>query len=297
MKREVRIGTIQPKLTAYGEAEANEGRRANIERMSRLMSKAGERGCDIVLLPETYTHAGIPLGADTLAERAERLDSPLFRELAGICAQYGMHAVVPVYLHDQDGVYNSCVFLDRQGAVRGVYHKVHPTVPELKLGVRPGNEFKTFELDFGTVGAIICHDNSFVESARCTALMGAELIFWPHFQSGWGEVMWEVQLKSRAIDNGCVFVSSSYSHKSARNHWAPGMFLGRSNIVGDDGIILADAGREEAIAIADVDLNGKRRAHSFCYNDIVDYKTALFEHRRPDVYGTISTCQGEDEGQ
>jgi predicted amidohydrolase len=113
------------------------------------------------------------------------------------------------------------------------------------------------------------------------------------FQSGWGEVMWEVQLKSRAIDNGCVFISSSYSHKSARNHWAPGMFLGRSNIVNDDGIILADAGREEAVAIADVDLDGMRRAHSFCYSDIVDYRKTLLEQRRPEAYGLIGAPREE----
>lgn len=292
MKREVLIGTVQPKLTVYKASEAKAGRLANIERMSDHLHKAGERGCDIVLLPETFTHAGIPLRADIMADHAERLDSPLFRDLSQICARYGMNAVVPVFLQDQGHIYNSCVILDRKGAVRGVYHKVHPTVPEMSLGVQPGRQFMVFDLDFGKIGAIVCHDNSFAESARCTALMGAELILWPHFQSGWGEVMWEVQLKSRAIDNGCVFVSSSYSCKSERNHWAPGMYLGRSGIVNDDGIILADAGREEGIATAVVDLNDKRRAHCFCYNDIVDYKKALFDHRRPEAYGMLTRPKG-----
>ncbi|MDF2718692.1 MAG: aguB [Paenibacillus sp.] len=293
MSRKVRISTIQPKLTVYRDRPVGEGRRENIERMVALIRQVGERGSDIVLLPETFTHAGIPLDATILEQHAETLDNDMFREVSGVCARYGMHAVASVYLKEQGSVYNSCVFLDRGGRVAGVYHKVHPTFPEMAYGVRAGTEFRVFPLDIGTVGAIICHDNSFVESARCTALMGAEIMFWPHFQSGWGEVMWEAQLKSRAIDNGCLFVSSSYSDKSERNHWAPGRFLGRSNIVNDDGIILADAGREEAIATADVDLDDKRRAHSFCYNDVVDYKKALFDNRKPEAYGMISKRQGE----
>ncbi|TMV51490.1 carbon-nitrogen hydrolase family protein [Paenibacillus mesophilus] len=297
MSRKVRISTIQPKLTVYRDKPAEAGRRENIERMVALMRQAGERGSDIALLPETFTHAGIPLDAAKLEQHAETLDNEMFRELSGVCAKYNMHAVASVHLKEHGSVYNSSVFLDRAGDIAGVYHKVHPTIPEMAYGVRAGTEFRVFTLDIGTVGAIICHDNSFVESARCTALMGAEIIFWPHFQSGWGEVMWEVQLKSRAIDNGCLFVSSSYSDKSERKHWAPGRFLGRSNIVNDDGIILADAGREEAIATADVDLDDKRRAHSFCYNDIVDYKKAMLDNRKPEAYGMISKRQGEGEGQ
>jgi predicted amidohydrolase len=158
----------------------------------------------------------------------------------------------------------------------------------MDFGVQRGSEFKVFTLDFGTIGMIICHDNSFIESARCTALLGAEIIFWPHFQSGWGEIMWEVQLKSRAIDNGCIFVSSSFSDKSEYNHWQPGNFLGRSNIVNDDGIILADCGRETGVATAYVDLNNKRRAHSFHFNDVVDYRTTLYEHRFPEAYHIIT---------
>ncbi|MDF2659335.1 MAG: hypothetical protein K0Q94_2126 [Paenibacillus sp.] len=294
MSRNVRISTIQPKLTVYRDQPIEAGRRENIERMLGLLHQAGERGSDIVLLPETFTHAGIPLDAGKLERHAETLDNAMFGELSAVCARYGMHVVASVYLNDRGAVYNSCVFLDRGGFVAGVYHKVHPTYPEMAYGVQSGTEFRVFTLDIGTVGAIICHDNSFVESARCTALMGADILFWPHFQSGWGEVMWEVQLKSRAIDNGCLFVSSSYSDKSERNHWAPGRFVGRSNIVGDDGIILADTGREEAIATADVDLDDKRRAHSFCYNDVVEYQKALFDNRKPEAYGRIVMRREEE---
>lgn len=288
MKREVRISTIQPKLVRYSGQSIEQGIRENMERMAAWMQIAGERGSDIVLLPETFTHAGIPLNVDILKAYAETLDNDHFRQLSAICAKFRMHAVIPVHLWQDGQVYNSCVFLNRQGELTGLYHKLHLTRPEMAYGVQPGDEFRVFSLDFGKVGAIICHDNSFVESARCTALLGAEIIFWPHFQSGWGEVMWEIQLKSRAIDNGCIFVSGCYSDKSDDRHWAPGRTLGRSNIVNDDGIILADCGREEGVATAVVDLNDKRRAHSFCYAGVVDYQTTLMDHRMPQSYGIIS---------
>lgn len=59
MSRKVRISTIQPKLTVYRDQPIEEGRRENIERMLGLLHQAGERGSDIVLLPETFTHVRV----------------------------------------------------------------------------------------------------------------------------------------------------------------------------------------------------------------------------------------------
>lgn len=293
MARVVRISTIQMKLVASRTDDPAEARASNITRVISQLHTAGERGSDIVLLPETFSHAGIAWTAERLNAHAETTDGELMAQLSAISRQYGMHIVASVHLRESDRICNSCVFLDRTGTIGGIYHKLHLTEPEKAYGVQPGRQFQTFELDFGTVGAIICHDNSFVESARCTALLGAEIIFWPHFQSGWGEVMWETQLKSRAIDNGCIVVSSSYSDKSASNHWEPGRFLGRSNIVNDDGIILADAGREASVVTADVDLDNKRRAHSFCCNGVVDYRDVLMANRLPAAYRLIAEPRPE----
>jgi predicted amidohydrolase len=290
MKRNVTISSVQPRWVPYKEngTPYTEAIAENKECLLAHLHEAGRRGSDIVLLPEICTHAGLQLAATDLEQYAETLDNDFIRQVGGICRQYKMHVIASVNLKLDGNLHNSCVLLDRRGAVAGLYHKVHLTYPELERGLKPGMEFCVFRLDFGTVGAMICHDMSFVESARCLALLGAEVIFWPHLQTGWGDTIWDIQLRARAIDNGCIVVSSSYSDKSEQNHWQPGRIVGRSGILNDDGIIFADIGRGEGIVTAVMDMSDKRRAHQFCYADIVDYQKTQFAFRHPEAYRPIT---------
>lgn len=288
MTRKITISSVQPEYVAQAGRPAAELIRLNMDNTLALLHEAGRRGSDIALTPETFTHSGLDLHPALLMEVAETPDSAIHQEIAAICRQYRMHIVASLNVKKQGAVYNSCVFFDRQGQIVGSYDKIHCTDPELRYGVTPGQAFQVFTLDFGKVGAMICHDNSFTESAKCNALMGAEVIVWPHWQSGWGEIMWDAQMRSRAIDNGCILVSSSYSTKTEQGNWVPGMCVGRSGIVNDDGHILADAGREITVATAQVDLDLKRKAHCFCYLGVVDYKSTLEKFRKPEAYKIIS---------
>lgn len=79
--------------------------------------------------------------------------------------------------------FNSLVVADADGSIVGHYRKSHiPDGPgyQEKFYFSPGDTgFKVFDTRFGRVGALICWDQWFPEGARCLALMGAELIFYP----------------------------------------------------------------------------------------------------------------------
>ena len=103
-----------------------------------------------------------------------------------------------------DICYNSAFIIDRVGQLAGTYRKVQLPEGEVDAGLAPGDFFRTFKLDFGKVGILICHDTAFPESARVEMLDGAEIIFVPI----WGGDM--TQLKARAIDNAVWLVTSGY---------------------------------------------------------------------------------------
>lgn len=79
--------------------------------------------------------------------------------------------------------FNSLVVADVDGSILGHYRKSHiPDGPgyQEKFYFSPGDTgFKTFDTKFGRIGTLICWDQWFPEGARCLALMGAELIFYP----------------------------------------------------------------------------------------------------------------------
>ncbi len=58
---------------------------------------------------------------------------------------------------------NSLVIIGRNGSVAGIYDKNFPTIGEMQAGIKAGNKAPVIQLDFGTVGGIICFDLNFEE--------------------------------------------------------------------------------------------------------------------------------------
>jgi predicted amidohydrolase len=293
MARRVTLSAIQPEWPRHDPSlSPQEMKQRNIDDAIRWLEEAGRRGTDIACLPETFTDNGIParrLTASEVDALVEDLRGPTVQRLAAVARRYRMHVVAPMHRREGNAIYNSAVVIDRAGKVAGVYDKVHPTRAEMEgpYRVQPGAAFNVIRLDFGTIGIMICHDNSFVESARCLALNGAEIIFWPHVQSGWGDIVWDITLRSRAIDNGVWLVSSCYSVRGT-GAWKPGMMVGRSGIVGQDGFILAEMGRDPGVATCTVDLDDLRQVHSWSREGEFPYRYEYLKDRRPDAYAPIT---------
>jgi len=261
-------------------------KKENLENAVGMLSEAGKRGSDIALVGETFNIRGIDV-TRSYRPLADPFPGPVIERLSRVARKFRMYIVAPICAKVGKSLFNRAVIVDRGGKVCGYYDKVHLTQLEKKRGVSPGESFGIFDLDFGRVGVMICHDNSFVESARVLALMGAEIIFWPHVQGGWGEIMWDITLRSRAIDNSVIIVSASFGIEKGKA-WMPGMMQGRSNIVRWDGHIVADAGRWVDIATATLDLDQKRIAFNFTREDEAPFWEDLLADRRPECYGEIT---------
>src|SRR6266542_1120753 len=287
MTRKVTLSAVQPPLLKRETLPATQ--EAHLAAATELLLDAASRNTDLAVLPEHLNMVGAAVPtAEKCREGAETLDGPFTSAIRRLAASHRMAVILPLYRIDDAGqLRNSAVVIDNTGGIVDCYDKVHPTRGEMEVkGIVAGDSWPVFELDFGRVGVMTCHDNSFVESARCLALNGAEIIAWPHVQSGWGDVVWDITLRSRAIDNGVYLVSSCFAVRG-EGAWRPGMMVGRSGVVGQDGFILAEMSRDAGVATATVDLDAPRLVHSFTQSGEHPYAEEFRIDRRPDTYGVL----------
>lgn len=196
MSRVIRVATVQPPNERSG-STWQERKASNVQIALDMLEKAVYEKADIACLPECFPTRGLGDEAVDPLQVADAVGGEVFEQLATFARQYSIYLVAPVTEKGPGGLRNAAWVMDRQGGLVGTYYKVHCTEGERKEGIIPGDSWPVFDLELGRIGIMICHDNSFPESARCLALNGAEIVFWPHVQSGWGGELWDITLRSR----------------------------------------------------------------------------------------------------
>ncbi len=279
----VRISTIQLPAEVDGET-TEEKKRNNLSYIRSMLITAGERKSDLVLLGE-YANLHHRASSDDSTEYiAEDIPEATANTAAQLARLYRMNIVLPMYGKYNNVISNYAVIIDRNGTIVDCYQKTHMTEQEQQLGMVPGNVIPVFKLDCCTIGCMTCMDIEYPEVAQILMLEGAQILLFPHVQASWGEVDWEIRYRSRAIDTGLYVVSASYGYPAGI--WSPGKIIGRSGIVGRDGLILADAGRSITVVTVDIDLSEKRLTE-FHFSRKIDRTAAVIASRRPELYKTL----------
>ena len=179
MSRPVRVTSISFPGAAAGE---NHRERA-IDEACRLVDQAAKSRPDIICLPETFTGLG-GLSEKEWFATAEPVPGPTSDALSARAKRHRCHIICPMLEKKRGDMYNSAVFIDRQGQVLGSYHKMVPTIGEVEMGIRPGSKATVFDLDFGRVGAAICFDLNFPLVADAIKRNRPEIVFFPSMYRG-----------------------------------------------------------------------------------------------------------------
>jgi N-carbamoylputrescine amidase len=134
----------------------------------------------------------------------------------------GVVIIASLFEKRTQGLYhNTTAVIDADGTYLGKYRKMHiPDDPAYyeKFYFTPGDlGYKVFKTKFATIGILICWDQWYPEASRITALMGAEILFYPT-AIGWATNQdeatnteqynaWQTMQRSHAIANGVHVVS------------------------------------------------------------------------------------------
>jgi len=174
--------------------------------------------------------------------------------------------VLPISFYERrnNARYNSIAVIDADGSVLGIYRKSHiPDGPgyEEKFYFNPGDTgFKVWQTRYATIGIGICWDQWYPETARCLALLGAELLFYPtaigsepNDPTVDSKDHWQMCMRGHAAAN-LVPVIASNRIGSETDEDSTIVFYGSSFIAGPQGQMIAAADRcSEGILTAEFD--------------------------------------------
>lgn len=281
MSRPVTIALAQTEKTLSGET-ASERKEANLLLMQNYVEQAARESADVISFSENFT---IFWAGGEEAEWPELLGSEWTETASSLAREHAMSIILPGRFVHEGKVRNAALVINPEGEVVGWYMKTHLTWGEAQSGIVPGDELPVFDLPFGRIGILICHDMSYLEVARCLCLEGAEILFWPSAWSGWGDELSMTVIKSRAIDNSVYLAFISRGQNPVEPNWVSGV-AGRSCIINPEGLMLATAERFPCLLTCTIDLDLERVAPGYSAGADPFRRTMLAE-RRPQLYGEI----------
>jgi predicted amidohydrolase len=290
MTRSVRVSALQLSAVIAGRTPA-ERRRANLREIQQLLRVAGQRRSDLVLAGEYVSLYHRTWSTDPAEYLPEKIPGPFTRAVAVLARRYAMNVVLPVFGTYRGVLSSWAVVIDRKGRIPYCYQKSHPTSHEQRLGIRAGADLPVFPLDCARIGIMICMDIEYPEVAQTLMLRGADILLFPHVQGSWGEPDWEVRYRARAVDTGLYLLSACYGY--AEGEWTPGKMIGRTSVVGRDGLILADMGRGVGVLTHDLDLE-RGRVTEFYFEQKLPRTLAVRASRRPELYGDLADTRLRD---
>lgn len=256
---------------------------ANLKKMvSKLEKICGDNDdkcskVDLVVFPELAV-TGYEC-SELYAEVAEELpggDSvKVMAEAAKRFNVYIVYGLVEKAMSEGKPVlYNTVVLIDRSGVVVGKYRKSHLVEGPETESFKKGTEYPVFETEIGKIGMMICWDTAYPEVARILALKGAEIIVVPAAWEAPYDEDWDIVQCARSFDN-VVYVAAC-NHVGTDKDLT---FFGKSKIVGPTGRTIVEAGNDEEIITAEVDLDRISELREGFY--------VLLKDRNPETYGEI----------
>jgi len=255
----VKVGLVQMTCTADKEQ--------NLQKAISKVREAAEKGAQIVCLQELFTSLYFCDEEDyDNFKLAEAIPGPSSDAMAALAGELNVVIIASLFEKRAKGVYhNTTAVLDADGAYLGKYRKMHiPDDPGFyeKFYFTPGDlGYKVFKTKYATIGVLICWDQWYPEAARITALMGAEILFYPT-AIGWATSQdedtnteqynaWQTIQRSHAVANGVHVVSVNRAGQEGELK-----FWGGSFVANPFGRVLYQASHtDEEIIVQELDLD------------------------------------------
>jgi predicted amidohydrolase len=242
---------------------------ANFVKGEAFCRQAAQMGADVALFPEMWNIGYSPFDLDqpgAFEQWAAQAIGPrdaFFVHFKALARELDM-AIALTYLERWDGLpRNTVSLIDRHGEVVLTYAKVHTCdfLPEIDGACTPGEDFYVTTLDTARgdvkIGAMICYDREFPESARILMLKGAEIILTPNACTLDAPRL--KQFQTRAFENMVGVAMANYAAPQHNGHscaYDPELYVQNDGDARDP--LVVEAGESEGIYLAAFDLERLR---------------------------------------
>ncbi len=258
----------------------------NLEKGIAHCKKAKEMGADIALFPEMWSNGYHIYNRPAEEWKAEAIPvgGEFVNAFGSLAKELDMAVGITLLEKCGNAPRNSFALFDRFGEQKFVYAKVHTCDFDVERNLTPGEDFYVTALDTACgevkVGAMICYDREFPESARILMLKGAELILVPNACPM--EINRISQLRARTYENMLAIATCNYPDTVPDCNGGSSVFDGVAYLPGlkgsrDTCILQADG--KEGIYIAGLDLKQLRK-----YREKEVHGNA---YRHPKKYGLL----------
>ena len=211
----VKVGLVQ--MSCVKEAQPN------LQKAIAGIKDSAAKGAQIICLQELFTSLYFCDVEDyENFKLAETIPGPSTDALSKVAEELKVVIIASLFEKRAQGLYhNTTAVIDADGKYLGKYRKMHiPDDPAFyeKFYFTPGDlGYKMFNTKYAKLGVLICWDQWYPEAARITAMMGAEILFYPT-AIGWATSQdeatnqeqynaWQTIQRSHAVANGVHVVS------------------------------------------------------------------------------------------
>ncbi|HNQ46467.1 MAG TPA: nitrilase-related carbon-nitrogen hydrolase [Syntrophorhabdus sp.] len=251
----------------------------NVENALRTIDAAISNGASIICFQELFNLPWFPKDRDEKAfELSESIYGDTVKAMREKAKSAGIVILLPIFEKDKTRFYNSCVVVDENGEVAGVYRKIH--IPDISLWEEKfyfsaGDKgFPVFQTSFGKIGIQISWDNLYPEGTRILTLKGADIIFAPTACAFKSQHLWQTAISGNAIANGVFIMRVNRAGSEEKQD-----FYGASFCVNPEGeLIGGPTGIADSVLLADVD---------FDYLQHIRREWPLLRERKPENYKEI----------
>ncbi len=262
---------------------------ANLRKGDDFCRRAAALRADIALFPEMWNIGYTFFDASQYNAREQWQASAIsqgdsfFLHFKTLAEELEM-AIALTYLERWNGApRNTVSVINRYGEIVLTYAKVHTCDFDKEAALTSGSDFHVCDLDTkqgdAKVGAMICFDREFPESARILMLKGAEIILTPNACDL--EANRIAQLRARAFENMAGIALTNYAAPqcNGKSLAFDGMAFNRDESSRD--MLIIEADESEGIYLAEFDLEKLRayRTHEVWGNAF----------RKPSAYGPLTS--------
>jgi len=234
----------------------------NLKLVEDYTRRAAEAGATLVVFPEgTMCRFGVPL-----APVAEPIDGPWADEVRRIAAAAGITVLAGMFTPVPDGRVTNTLLATGPG-VDTHYDKIHLYDAfgfTESATVAPGREPVVITVDGVRVGVTLCYDIRFPALYMELADRGAQLIT---VSASWGAGpgkldQWTLLARARALDSSCFVaaVGQGYPGDELATQSKAPTGVGGSLVAAPLGAVLAAAGADPQLVVADIDVDSTQTA-------------------------------------